>query len=70
LVYALASFLIVFGVLRRDFLSLLVSAVIVGIYGGIFLSGLLPQDVSISWEGHLGGALTGMGVAVYYHFKN
>jgi len=66
MVYGLAAFLIVFGILKRDFISLLVSAVVIFIYGGIFLYGLLPQDVSISWEAHLGGAITGVGMAYYF----
>jgi membrane associated rhomboid family serine protease len=70
IVYSLASFLIVIGFLKREFFPLLVSAAVILIYGGIFLYGLVPTDVSISWESHLGGALTGLGVAVYYHFKN
>ncbi len=67
MIYSLAAFLILFGILRRDFLSLLVSAAILAIYGSIFLYGLLPQDVSVSWEAHLGGAITGVGVAVYFY---
>jgi len=70
MVYSLASFLIVMGILRLDFLSLLVSSVIAMIYGSIFLYGLLPQDIMISWEAHLSGALTGASLAVYFHFKN
>jgi membrane associated rhomboid family serine protease len=69
MVYALAAFLIVFGILKRDFISLLVSAVVIAIYGSIFLYGLIPQDISISWEAHLGGALTGVATALYFHFK-
>lgn len=67
MVYALAAFLIVFGALRRDFISVLVSLAIVTIYGSIFLYGMIPKDVGISWEGHLGGALTGVGTAIYFH---
>lgn len=70
IVYALATFLIVIGILKREFFPLLVSVVVILIYGGIFLYGLLPSDVSVSWEAHLGGALTGLGTALYFHFKN
>ena len=70
IVYSLGAFLIAIGFLKREFFPLLVSAVVILIYGGIFLYGLIPRDVSISWEAHLGGALTGFGMALYYHFKN
>jgi membrane associated rhomboid family serine protease len=58
LIYGLSSFLIFFGLLRRDFISLLVSIGILIIYGGIFY-GVLPTDPHISWESHLAGAIVG-----------
>jgi membrane associated rhomboid family serine protease len=68
MVYALAAFLIVFGTLKREFWTVLVAAVITVAYGSIFLYGLFPTDSSISWEGHLGGAITGIAVAFYYRW--
>jgi len=59
LIYGIGVFLILFGLLRRDFLSLLISLIILVIYGGAFLSGVFPNDPRISWEAHLFGALTG-----------
>ena len=58
LIYGLSAFLIFFGLLRRDFVSLLISLAILFIYGGIFY-GVLPTDPHISWESHLAGALVG-----------
>jgi membrane associated rhomboid family serine protease len=58
LIYGLAAFLIVFGFLRQDFLSLLISVAVVIAYGGIFY-GVMPMDPRISWESHLAGALVG-----------
>jgi membrane associated rhomboid family serine protease len=58
LVYGLSSFLIVFGFLRNDLISLLISVGILIIYGGIFY-GVLPTDPRISWESHLAGAIVG-----------
>ena len=58
LVYGLSAFLIVFGLLRKNFVSLLISLVIILFYGGIFY-GVLPLDPHISWESHLAGALVG-----------
>ncbi len=58
LIYGLSAFLIFFGLLRKDFVSLLISIGILFIYGGIFY-GVLPIDPRISWESHLAGALVG-----------
>ena len=58
LIYGLSSFLIVYGLLRKDFVSLLVSIGILLVYGGIFY-GVLPTDPRISWESHLAGATVG-----------
>lgn len=59
IIYGLSAFLIFFGLLRRDFLSLLISIVVILIYGGIFF-GVLPTDPRISWESHLAGAMVGI----------
>jgi membrane associated rhomboid family serine protease len=58
LIYGLASFLIFFGILRQDFMSLLISIAVVIAYGGIFY-GVLPTNPTVSWESHLAGALVG-----------
>jgi membrane associated rhomboid family serine protease len=58
LIYGLSAFLIFFGFLRKDFMSLLISIVVIIFYGGIFY-GVLPLDERISWESHLAGALVG-----------
>ncbi|MCW5912191.1 MAG: rhomboid family intramembrane serine protease [Cyclobacteriaceae bacterium] len=59
LVYGLAAFLIFYGFLRQEFMSLLISMIIFLVYGGIFY-GVLPGDPLISWESHLAGALVGI----------
>ena len=58
LIYGLAAFLIFFGLIRKDFVSLLISIGIMLLYGGIFY-GVLPSDPHVSWESHLAGALVG-----------
>jgi membrane associated rhomboid family serine protease len=62
LIYGLASFLIFFGFLRQDFLSLLISIAVIIAYGGIFY-GVMPMDPRISWESHLAGAVVGCATA-------
>jgi len=58
LIYGLSAFLICFGLLRKDFVSLLISIGILITYGGIFY-GVLPTNSQISWESHLAGAVVG-----------
>lgn len=67
LIYGLSSFLIFFGFLRKDFLSLLISIGVMVAYGGIFY-GVLPIDPQISWESHLAGAI--VGVVTAYNLRN
>ena len=57
--YALAAFLIAFGFFRRDFVSLLIAAIVLFVYGSIFY-GVLPSAPNISWESHLLGAIVGV----------
>ena len=62
LVYALTFFLIALGLFRRDFKTLAIALVIVIIYGGLVYNiGFLNS--AISWESHLLGAISGIGLA-------
>ena len=65
LVYALAGFLISFGLLKKDFKSLLLSIIVVVMYGSM-IYGIFPMDPRVSWESHLFGVITGIGVAIPY----
>jgi len=62
-VYGLAFFLIFFGIFRRDFTSLVISIIVVLLYGGV-IYGVLPTDPNVSWESHFAGALVGIYTAV------
>ncbi len=62
LVYALAAFLIFTGIFRRNFRSIFISLIILLVYGGL-VYGIFPYNDRISWESHLFGALTGLGIA-------
>lgn len=68
LVYALAFFLIFFGLFRRDVRSILISGIVLLLYGGVFY-GVLPSDPQISWESHFAGALVGIFTAVTFSSK-
>lgn len=62
-VYGLAFFLIFFGIFRRDFLSMVISLVVILLYGGV-IYGVLPTDPRVSWESHFSGGLVGIYTAI------
>ena len=67
IIYALAAFLLVSGIVRQDTRLSAVTLIVVFLYGSM-LWGVLPINNSISWEGHLSGILAGIIVAIF--FKN
>ena len=67
-IYAFWGYLIVYGLVRREFYHLIISVITVVIYGGLAF-GVLPSLVgNISFESHLFGALSG-GVSGFYFAK-
>ncbi len=64
-IYGLAFFLIFFGFFRKDFKSLVISTVVIILYGSLFY-GLLPSEPNVSYESHLYGALVGLLTAMIY----
>jgi membrane associated rhomboid family serine protease len=63
--YALVSFVFFSGLLRMHIRLLAQSMLMVFLYGS-FVWGVLPHDPTISYEGHLSGALVGVLLALYY----
>jgi membrane associated rhomboid family serine protease len=60
LVYSLIGYLLTAALFHRRWLSLSVAVVVLLIYGGSLLWGVLPMaGKAVSWEGHLCGALAG-----------
>lgn len=68
-VYGLAFFLFFSGVFRRDVKSMALALLVAFLYGGI-VWGLLPIREGVSFEGHIAGALAGIGSAYYYRKVN
>ena len=64
-VYAMAAFHFVSGIIRNDVRLLTLSVTVVFLYGGL-VWGLLPINPEISWEGHLWGAISGIVLALLY----
>ena len=65
IIYALAAFLFVSGIIQNNRSLAAISCVILFLYGSM-IWGILPTKESISWEGHLAGFLSGILVAIFY----
>ncbi len=65
IVYGLATFLFFMGVIRREYRSMVISLLVIFLYGSIFW-GIFPIYKGVSWEGHLYGALAGLVAAIYF----
>lgn len=66
LVYSLASFLFVSGLIRR-YLRLMALSLLVAYLYGSMVWGMFPfVDVHISWEAHMMGAFCGLVLALWY----
>lgn len=59
LIYAMAAFLIAAGFFSKSVKHILVSLLIIILYGGL-VWGVFPTRPWVSWEGHLFGALSGV----------
>ena len=68
LVYALAAFHFVSGIIKRESRQRAFALLVAFLYGG-FIWAFFPtlyMGTSVSWEGHLSGLLTGIMFAFYY----
>lgn len=64
-IYSLAAFLFVSGVIRRHPRLMALSLLVVFLYGGM-VWGVFPVQERISWESHLMGVFSGILLAVYF----
>ncbi|MCF0206407.1 MAG: rhomboid family intramembrane serine protease [Bacteroidales bacterium] len=58
MIYSFSAYIFIVGVLSRNVQNMALSLIVVFLYGSM-IWGLFPNDMGISWEGHLSGALTG-----------
>jgi membrane associated rhomboid family serine protease len=66
LISGLTAFLILSGFLEQRIIPLLISLLVGFLYGGSLFLGVLPRIGStVSWEGHLCGAIAG-GIVAYF----
>jgi len=66
IVYGLVAFIFWNGIFRRSLRSIMLAAIVVLLYSGMFM-GILPDQEGISWESHLLGSL--MGIFTSFWFK-
>ena len=68
IIYGLASFLFLSGIIRREQKLMIITLLVTFLYGSL-LWGLFPQffpKEHISWESHLMGMLSGVLLAIWY----
>ncbi|MBN2722896.1 MAG: rhomboid family intramembrane serine protease [Deltaproteobacteria bacterium] len=68
-IFGYIGFLVAAGLTGKRIVPFLLSLIILFLYGGTLLTGLMPTE-GISWEGHLAGALSGMNYAWFTRKKN
>lgn len=68
IIYALAGFLFISGVLRKYLPLQAISLFVVFVYGSL-IWGIFPMKPQVSWEGHLSGLIVGVILAVIYRKK-
>ena len=64
-VYGLVSFIFWNGVFRRSLRSIMLAAIVMLLYSGMFM-GVLPDQEGVSWESHLLGSLVGIFVSFWF----
>lgn len=65
IIYGLAGFLFVSGIIRKH-LGLIAISFLVAFQYGSMIWGILPIEDQVSWESHLSGLLTGIALAWVY----
>ncbi|MCL4111974.1 UNVERIFIED_CONTAM: hypothetical protein GTU68_008728 [Idotea baltica] len=69
-VFGYFGYLVVRGYFERTIPSLIVAAIVIFMYGGGMIFGMLPVTPGVSWEGHLFGFLAGAFAARSLAFEN
>ena len=65
IIYALASFLLISGLIKKNNSLTAASMLIIFLYGSM-IWGILPINNGVSWEGHLTGMVAGILIALFF----
>ncbi|MBG65050.1 MAG: rhomboid family intramembrane serine protease [Flavobacteriales bacterium] len=65
IIYALASFLLISGLIKKNNPLTAASMLIIFLYGSM-IWGILPLNNGVSWEGHLTGMVAGILIALFF----
>jgi len=57
------------GLLRRDRASIAAAMIALFLYGGMLLT-VLPREIGVSWQSHLGGAVAGVAAAFAFRHRD
>ncbi len=68
LVFGLVSYIFLSGLLSKKKELMAISLLVSFLYGSL-IWGILPIKSNVSWEGHLGGFISGIVLSVYYNRK-
>ncbi|MDH5476208.1 MAG: rhomboid family intramembrane serine protease [Cyclobacteriaceae bacterium] len=68
IIYSIATYLVMTGLIKRDLKSLLISIAVVIVYSSLFF-GLVKQLETVSYELHFAGVAVGLGLAVFQNFN-
>ena len=64
-IYAMWGYLIVYGFKQRQFRDILISILVLFLYGGLVF-GILPKEPNVSYEGHFFGAVVGCFLGYFF----
>ncbi|MFE7185862.1 rhomboid family intramembrane serine protease [Streptomyces erythrochromogenes] len=66
IVFGLFGYLLVRGFVERKALGIAVAVGVAAVWGTTIVSGILPTDSGVSWQGHLCGLVAGIVTALYF----
>ncbi|MFC9583943.1 rhomboid family intramembrane serine protease [Streptomyces yangpuensis] len=66
IVFGLFGYLLVRGFVERKALGIAVAVGVAAVWGTTVVSGILPTDSGVSWQGHLCGLVAGVVTALYF----
>jgi len=68
-IFSFIGFLLFSGIFRKSPKSIIIGIVVLLLYGGTLIYGIIPSRPGVSWEGHLFGAIAGIIAAYMYRNK-